>query len=776
MRAFRFSIALRIALIYLFAAGLWILVSDRVIELSVEVPPWLATAQTSKGLIFVGVTALLLYLLLRYQLLSLERAQITQERYARRMEILHLIDQGIIQAQSLRQIADAVLNQIRQMLSCQYASIAVIDLPSHQALVFSTDPSRDSERSGDLQLASESGWIDALGAGQIIVIDDARLLSETDYPIRSQLVKDGMMAFLIAPLMVHQQLIGTLNLASNKPGFFIAEYREIAKELADQLAITVQQFRLKEELAQHATDLEKKLAELKQAEQARRESETRYHFLFENMLNGFAYCQMYYDHEQPIDFSYIEVNSAFETLTGLKNVTGKKVSEIIPGIRESDPSLFDIYGRVALTGVPEKFEMYVEALEMWFSVSVYSPKKESFVAVFEVITERKRAEKEIRWLNESLEQRVNERTAQLNQAKNRIEAILNSSSDVIILCRPDGTIDQVNPAFDAIFSFTSEEFVLQPLSRLVSGQYVTDLEQAFETVVRTRQSQRLEITAHVDHRTIFDADMVLSPIVERHDRLLGVICSLRDISAQKQMEAQLRQMLQRESELSELKSRYVSMAAHDLRNPLAVIQSATSMIHHYSDRLTAEQKEAKYSRVESSIQVMVSMLDDILTIGQAEAGKLKFDPAPLDLIDFCQNLIAELKQVSGSTRQIKFSSTGNCNLIGADARLLWHILDNLLSNALKYSPDDSMVDFTVDCELDRLVFRVRDQGIGIPQAEQARLFEAFHRASNARQVPGTGLGLTIVKLFVELHGGTITYESNEGQGTTFTVTLPHLQA
>src|SRR3990172_979534 len=131
-------------------------------------------------------------------------------------------------------------------------------------------------------------------------------------------------------------------------------------------------------------------------EQTACESEERYRILFDNMLNGLAYCKMLYHHGIPVDFIYREVNGAFETLTGLKDVVGKKVSEVIPAIRESDPELFEIYGRVAMTGVPERFETYVEALDMWFSVSVYSPEKEYFVALFDVITERKRAEEGLR--------------------------------------------------------------------------------------------------------------------------------------------------------------------------------------------------------------------------------------------------------------------------------------------------------------------------------------------------------------------------------------------
>ncbi|MDD1676106.1 MAG: PAS domain S-box protein, partial [Methanomicrobiales archaeon] len=134
----------------------------------------------------------------------------------------------------------------------------------------------------------------------------------------------------------------------------------------------------------------------KKAEEGLRESEELYRSLFENMLNGFAYCRMEYENGAPQDFRYLAVNIAFESLTGLKEVVGKRVTEVIPGIRESDPQLFELYGRVAESGIPERCEIYLEALQMWFSVSVYSPIRGDFVAVFDVVTERKRAEEELR--------------------------------------------------------------------------------------------------------------------------------------------------------------------------------------------------------------------------------------------------------------------------------------------------------------------------------------------------------------------------------------------
>ncbi len=407
-----------------------------------------------------------------------------------------------------------------------------------------------------------------------------------------------------------------------------------------------------------------------------------------------------------------------------------------------------------------------------FFTEVHTHRLQAFADQASIAIEHAQLYEEIRRYASELEQRVAERTIQLDRMLRRIEAILNSSDDIIVLCRPDGTIEQVNPAFTRALSCQSEEALFQPVTQLVLPEHVPLLEHAFEEVITTLHSRRLEITLHCKGHAAFDADLVLSPVTEQTKQIAGVICSFRDITQRKQLEDQLRQMLEHEMNLSELKSRYVSMAAHDLRNPLAIIQSAVSIIHQYGDRLTPEKKEEKYATIRTSIQLMVEMLDDILTLGKVESGKLGFEPVSLDVVAFCENLVEEMRQAAATSQAIHFNFQGDCSTALLDARLLRHILGNLLSNALKYSPQDRPVTFSVRREPDQITFEIQDQGIGIPEDDQKRLFETFHRASNARQIPGTGLGLAIVKQSVELHQGTISFESEEGRGTTFTVVIP----
>jgi PAS domain S-box-containing protein len=224
--------------------------------------------------------------------------------------------------------------------------------------------------------------------------------------------------------------------------------------------------------------------------------------------------------------------------------------------------------------------------------------------------------------------------------------------------------------------------------------------------------------------------------------------------------------------LSELKSRFVSMVSHEFRTPLTAIFAASDLLKRYSERMTDEQKVVRLDKIQREIKHMIQLLEDILIIGRAEAGKLPFKPEIIDLKSLCQEIIEEIKVTYDSTHEIIFSCIGNAIPVSLDEKIIRHIVTNLLSNAVKYSPNDTSIYFDLVFNADSIIFNVKDEGIGIPNEDLKRLFEPFHRATNVGDVFGTGLGLAIVKKAVDAHGGTITVNNNIDKGTTFSVTVP----
>jgi signal transduction histidine kinase len=235
---------------------------------------------------------------------------------------------------------------------------------------------------------------------------------------------------------------------------------------------------------------------------------------------------------------------------------------------------------------------------------------------------------------------------------------------------------------------------------------------------------------------------------------------------------ELRRALEHERELGELKSRFVTMVSHEFRTPLGIIMSAVELMRHYEERLPAEQRRELCDDIHSATRLMASLMEQVLVLGRVEAGKLGCRVAPLDLDVLAGKVTDELLSATNRRCPILWQPLGSLAGAVADEALLRHIFSNLITNAVKYSPEGENVIFAARREGQDAVFQVIDRGIGIPAEDQARLFEAFYRCSNVGEIPGTGLGLVIVKRCVELHNGVLTLDSQPGRGTTFTVRLP----
>jgi hypothetical protein len=239
-------------------------------------------------------------------------------------------------------------------------------------------------------------------------------------------------------------------------------------------------------------------------------------------------------------------------------------------------------------------------------------------------------------------------------------------------------------------------------------------------------------------------------------------------------EAQWQQMQQ----LSVLKSQFLSMASHELRAPLSVIKMATEILQHYDRQLSEDAKQRHFQRITVAMDSLQQLVDDVLMLGQADCHRFTCSFEPIDLVHFCQEVVQTCEESATTPCLLEFidrwtdAAAVEPAPACSDPKLLWHLLHNLLSNAIKYSPQGGTVSLTLSRTADAVWFEVQDQGIGIPPAEQASLFEPFRRASNVGKIPGTGLGLAIVKRSVDLLGGDIAVRSAIGQGTTFMVKLP----
>jgi PAS domain S-box-containing protein len=378
-------------------------------------------------------------------------------------------------------------------------------------------------------------------------------------------------------------------------------------------------------------------------------------------------------------------------------------------------------------------------------------------------------------LQQSLAQRTNETNLLINSlsaSKNYIDRIIASMADALIVTTASGIIKTVNQFAQDLFGYSQKELINQPIRNLIPndrflettramsasnpGEFIKDV----EVICQTRTGEQICIS--------FSCSAIKTEI----EGLQNFVYIGRDISDRKRVEAQMMQALERERELRELKADFVSMASHEFRTPLTAIFSSTELLQYYGNIWPEDKKLKHYNRIEAAVKRMTALLDDVLLYSKAEAGKLEFNPTPLVLKKLCSDLVEELQLGIGENHKITWVYSGLCHDIWMDEKLLLHILTNLLSNAIKYSPPGTTVFFSCSCENAEVIFEIKDEGIGIPPEDQARLFESFYRAKNVEDIPGTGLGLAIVKKSVELHGGRITVNSEVGVGTTFRVTLP----
>ncbi|MBW4572748.1 MAG: PAS domain S-box protein [Tolypothrix carrinoi HA7290-LM1] len=363
----------------------------------------------------------------------------------------------------------------------------------------------------------------------------------------------------------------------------------------------------------------------------------------------------------------------------------------------------------------------------------------------------------------------------------RLQYLLDSSPGVIYTCKTSGNYRTtfVSENIVAMLGYQAQEF-LSSSSFWASHIHPEDAPQVFAQMSRIFEQEQYNHEyrfLHQDgvYRWIYDQAKLVR---DRAGNPLEIVGYWADISDRKQLEEELRSALEKEKELNELKSRFISMTSHEFRTPLSTILSSCELLEHYRHKWTQEKQLNHLHRIQNAVKRMTEMFNDVLFISKEEAGKLDYRTQTLDLVQYCRHLVEEVQQnlscheSAQPSPRIAFSSQYQFMRCCMDENLLEHILSNLLSNAIKYSNIDSTVKFTLTFEDERAIFVIQDQGIGIPQEDLLHLYESFHRATNVGNRQGTGLGLAIVKKCVYIHQGEIFVKSELGVGTTFTVILP----
>ncbi len=376
------------------------------------------------------------------------------------------------------------------------------------------------------------------------------------------------------------------------------------------------------------------------------------------------------------------------------------------------------------------------------------------------ITERKQTEAELR-----------AGEARLRESEARFSAAFNSGPTITAISRAsDGKFVLANDAFLNWAGYGREEVLGRTAMELGIWENTAERQRFWEEVrsagsVRTQEcrlrNRRGRVSTMLASGVIIEFDGV--------DHLLGMMV---DISQRKLAEAELHRTLEREMELSQLKSNFVSMVSHEFRTPLGIIQSSAELLRDFYQKMQPGERNEQLESITRNTRRMAGMMEEILILSRLDAGKLEFQPVVLDLNGFCRRLVDEVLSATNRQCLIELSLTSVPPEVKADERLLAHILTNLLSNAVKYSEPGATVNFAVECDGTDVVCTVRDRGIGISGEDQEHLFKAFHRGGNVGTRPGTGLGLLMVKRCVELHRGNVELVSKLGEGTTVTVRLP----
>ncbi|MXO06706.1 PAS domain-containing sensor histidine kinase [Flavobacterium sp. HBTb2-11-1] len=389
-----------------------------------------------------------------------------------------------------------------------------------------------------------------------------------------------------------------------------------------------------------------------------------------------------------------------------------------------------------------------------------------------------------------------------------LNAIIENAIDGIITINDKGIVESINPSACRLFLYEPNEVIGQNISILMPSpdreKHDSYLESYLSSGIPHIIGYGRDVLGRKKDGNIFPFRLGVSEVKFENQRIFAGF--IHDLSHQKEAESRLMQYtqhleelvkdrtlilnetiealtnakeevsttLEKEKELHQIKSRLLSMASHEFRTPLSTVQLSASLLQRYSEELGHPKIDAHIRKIKSAVSNLTAILDDFLLLEKAEANKITLQISCFDLQAFIKEIIGELKLLTKKKQKIISIPNNEITLVKLDKNLLKNCIINLVSNAIKYSGEETEIEIWTTFDSSKITINIKDNGIGIPEEDQEHLFEAFFRAHNTGTVPGTGLGLHIVSRYVKIMNGSISFKSAVNKGTLFIIELPRL--
>lgn len=384
-----------------------------------------------------------------------------------------------------------------------------------------------------------------------------------------------------------------------------------------------------------------------------------------------------------------------------------------------------------------------------------------------------------------------------------LTAIIDNAIDGIITIDSRGLVASINPSACKLFGYDSDEVIGSNISKLMPNPYRDEHDDYLTRYQHTGKPHIIGIGREVSglkkDGSIFPFRLGVSEvkfndtikycgfihdltkekeaearIVEYAAELEKLVedrtAALRNIvKALEDAKAEVSLSLEKEKELSQLKSRFVSMASHEFRTPLSSVQLSASLIEKYALSFDNTNIIRHVNKIKNSVGNLTGILNDFLSLEKLEAGKTEASFSRFDLVKLAEEIIEEMQMIAKQNQSIIYQHTGTSSMVNLDQNLLKNCVFNLVANAIKYSGENTFIEFNTEVTDTHCIITVKDNGIGIPENDQKHMFEPFFRAHNTGNIPGTGLGLNIVARYTQLMNGIVHFESTQNKGTLFTI-------